>query len=100
MTNDIKPEFDAGGQHIADRILSNQKVQEGSVYLRGEAAPTPQQVAAVLHALADHSLIMHMLSDDVKHLGADNAELGGKWEQATGIGRWFQGLGDALDFRK
>lgn len=100
MTNDIKPEYEAGGQHIADRLLSNQKLQEGSVYLRGEAAPTPQQVSAVLHALADHGLINKMLSDDVKHLGADRAHLGEGWEQSMGIGRWFQGIGDALDFRK
>ena len=100
MTNDIKPEFDAGGQHIADRILGNQKIQEGSICLRGQAATTPQQVSAVLHALADHGLINKMLSDDVKHLGADHADLGEGWEQSTGVGRWLQGIGDALDFRE
>lgn len=88
-----------GDQHAADRLLRSQKIAPGSVYLRGEDPPTPQQVSAVLHALADHSLLMHLQSDEVAELGNNRAALGPEWRRATAVGRFLQRMGDWLDMR-
>lgn len=96
MTN-FDEAFTLGDGHVAQRILGSQKLQQGSVYLDGDDAPTPNQVAAVLHALADHSLINLILSDTVKELGADRADMGEQWVQSTGVGRWLQKVGDEMN---
>lgn len=67
------------------------------VYLNGEKPPTRQQVSVVLHALADHTLAAHLVSAEVRKIGADRAYLGEDWERASGIGRFFQKMGNALD---
>lgn len=66
------------------------------VYLHGDAKPTRNQVAAVLHALADHTLLEHAVVR-ASHLGQDRRELGPTFAQATGMGRWLQQMGDALE---
>ena len=86
------------GEHAADRLMRSQKIQPGSVYLHGEDPPTPTQVSAVLHALADHTLIAHMHSEEVLTLGDHRAHLGGTWRQDSATGRFFQRMGDRLDW--
>lgn len=88
-----------GDQHAADRLLASQKLQPGSPYLDGQAPPTPQQVSAVLHALADHSLQSHWNSEEVLALGDDRARLGGTWRVTTAHGRFLQKMGAWLEFR-
>lgn len=85
------------GEHAADRLLRSQKLEQGSPYLHGEPPPTPTQVGAVLHALGDHTLLMHLVSDEVSALGEDRAHLGPGWREATALGRFFQRMGDACD---
>lgn len=91
MTFDAKP--------WADRLLTNQKIEPGSPYLMGDAAPTPNQIAAVLHALADHTLNQSMY-DAAPELGIDRDSLGERWQFVTGLGRYFQRLGDAIEGRR
>lgn len=79
----------------ADRVYRSQKLGS-DVYLHGDPQPTPNQVAAVMHALADHTLNTHMVVA-AERLGEDRAHLGTEWVLATGLGRYFQGLGDALE---
>ncbi|HEY6934292.1 MAG TPA: hypothetical protein VI452_12925 [Marmoricola sp.] len=90
------PVMTVAGEHAADRLLRSQKLYS-EVYLHGEEPPTPQQVAAVLHALADHTLLAHLVGPDVAELGRDRAHLGDGWAQASGIGRFLQRMGDWLE---
>ena len=85
------------GEHAADRLLRAQKLEPGSPYLVGEEPPTPNQIGAVLHALADHTLLMHLVGDEVAALGEDRAHLGPGWQQATAIGRFLQKMGDRVE---
>jgi len=50
---------------------------------------TPQQVAVVLHALADHTAIMTMLDHRLDETSP--------WPEATSIGRWFHDVGNELE---
>lgn len=86
-----------GDTHAADRLLASQKLHAGSPYLAGQEPPSPQQISAVLHALADHSLQSHWNSETVLALGEDRAHLGGTWRAATAQGRFLQRMGDWLD---
>lgn len=82
-----------GKEHAADRLMKSQKLWRGSPYLRDSEPPSRQQVAAVLHALADHALIENMLHS-APELGADRAHLGEQWALTTGVGRYLQRMGD------
>lgn len=84
------------GEHPADRVYRAQATSS-DVYLHGDPPPTRNQVAAVLHALADFTHNEHMLSDAVKELGKDRENYGSRWEHASGLGRYFHHLGDALE---
>lgn len=57
-----------------------------------ESAPTPNQVAMVLHALADHTAILEML----KHRPDETTPL--QPPEATCVGRWFHDVGDDLEW--
>lgn len=48
-----------------------------------------EQVAIVLHALADHTAIMVALNYDMERRR-------GPWPEATGMGRWFHDVADQL----
>lgn len=50
---------------------------------------TPEQVAVVMHALADHTAIQEALRYSVDH--------DGPWPFATSIGRWFHAIADQLE---
>ena len=88
--------YDIHGTHAADRLLASQALNDRSLYLRGEPPPTPQQVCAVLHGLADLSILARLVSDDVKRIGRDRG-LGDQWRHASGIGRYLRGMGDWID---
>lgn len=88
------------GEHAADRLLRSQKLQAGSPYLFDEQPPTPTQIGAVLHSLADHSLLMHLeTSKAVAALGADRVHLGPAWGAASAKGRFLQRMGAWLEQR-
>lgn len=65
-------------------------------YLHGDPKPTRNQVAAVLHALADHTLLEHAVSV-APFAGSDRREYGFTFQYATGLGRWLQQMGNALE---
>ena len=56
-----------------------------------EGCPTPNQVAMVLHALADHTAILEML----KHRPDETTPL--QPPEATSVGRWFHDVADDLE---
>lgn len=97
------------GEHIADRLMRQQTLQEGSLPLHGDPPPTKRQVAAVLHALADPTLDQHMLGPAVLALGDDrrkaiwegpsapNRQERRAWALGIGIERMFHGVGDELE---
>lgn len=85
-----------GREHAADRLMQGQKLRRGSPYLMGEEPPTPMQVSAVLHALADHTLIENMLHH-ARDLGEDRAHLGDSWALTSGVGRYLQRMGGWLE---
>lgn len=91
------PRMLIGKEHAADRLMASQKLQPGSPYLFGQGPPTAGQVAAVLHALADHGLQAHMNSEEVLTMGEDRRWLGGTWRQDSAHGRFFQRMGDWLE---
>lgn len=85
------------GEHAADRLMRSQKLRPGSPYLADEPPPSRRQVAAVLHALADHTIQAHWNSEAVLRLGDDRADLGGTWRQDTAHGRFLQRMGNWLE---
>lgn len=87
---------DALVEQYAQRLLSTQDVQRGS--LRGDGPPTPLQVAAVLHGMADHTAILHMLNvvagqQAMARPGDDHEPA------ATSVGRYLHALGDSIEQR-
>lgn len=72
------------GEDAGERImrnLDNRRV--------GVPKPSREQVALVLHALADHTVIMKML----RHRPDPTSP----WPEATSMGRWFHDVGDSLE---
>ena len=70
----------------ADRLMAqvrNQRLMEGVEH------PTPEQVAIVLHALADHTAIMQAL--------CWTSIAWTQGEAATNVGRWFHAVADDLE---
>lgn len=55
----------------------------------GAAKPNANQVAMVLHALADHTAIMEALKY--------RPDLTSPWPEATSIGRWMHDTGDQIE---
>lgn len=95
MADEQEAEIDCmlvGAEHAADRLMRSQKLQLGSPYLEGDEPPSTRQVAAVLHALADHTLIESMLHA-APGLGAYCAHLGDSWATTSGVGRYLQNMG-------
>lgn len=88
--------FDLNGEHPADRVARAQAITAEHV-LDGDPPPTRRQIAAVMHALADHTHNMHMVGGAVTALGTDRADFGEAWVRATGLGRYFHALGDRLE---
>ncbi len=89
-----------GKEHAADRLLRSQKLNLGSPYLHGEEPPSPNQVSAVLHALADHTLNERMVGPLVEEMGQDRGHLGPYWAQTSGLGRFLQRMGDWIEYRE
>ncbi len=77
----------------AQRVLNAQDVIQGSVAMNREAQTEgvpPLHVAAVLHALADHTHNIHMLRVADEQLLDDN--------RATSLGRYFHALADVIEW--
>lgn len=83
-------------EHYAWRLMKQQAIGQGSIILKGDPPPTQNQVAAVLRALADHTLLMHLNSPAVLSDGEDRAHLGAGWQAATAHGRFLQRMADSL----
>ncbi|BDZ52295.1 hypothetical protein GCM10025867_51020 (plasmid) [Frondihabitans sucicola] len=89
--------YDLNGQHAADVLMGAQALHLDA-NLHGDPPPTRNQVAAVLHGLANFGLASHMLSPEVAALGADKLDpLGEDFARATGVGRYLKGLGHWLE---
>lgn len=97
MTHEVAKAMLVGKEHAADRLMQSQKLWRGGPYLGDEEPPSRRQVAAVLHALADHTLIENMLHR-APEFGAHRAHLGGSWATTSGLGRYFQNMGDWLEY--
>jgi hypothetical protein len=67
-------------KRIKATLKSNDRMYGGS------ADVTPYQVACVLKALADHTLIMQMIS----HRPDESSP----WPEATSVGRWMHDVSD------
>lgn len=90
----VKIPLQSGGEESA----ANRIMKQLDNRLTGEPKPTRKQVAMVLHALADHTAIMHMVDFDRRdrfHPGQEEK----LWPTETSIGRWFHAVGDDLEER-
>ena len=74
------------GQYADDRLLAN-IVRERRRF--EDPIPSPEQVAMVLHALADHTAILEMLQH--------RPDSTSPWPEATSVGRWLHDVGDAFE---
>jgi hypothetical protein len=77
------------GEPAAERLTKYIAIQKGYNRVEGVDLPTDNQVALVLHALADHTAIMEML----KH----RPDPSSPWQEATSVGRWFHDVADELE---
>lgn len=84
-------------RYYADRLLSTQPVSRGVEQPDGHRTPIPaEQVAAVLHALADHTHNQHMLTVAEEHLLARPHDM---WPGIDSLGRYFHALADSIEAR-
>ena len=94
------PVFCIGSETIADRILENTTGEYRRVVTRPdgteEPAPSPLQVAAVLHALSDLSLNQKMLGEEVKSLG-DERISDPDWREADGLGHFLNSIAETIE---
>ncbi len=74
-----------GGDDPADRLIAAVRREAW----RGGQPPSPDQIAMVLHALADHTSLMQALDW--------SREPGGDWPAATSVGRWLHAYGDYIE---
>lgn len=75
------------GDELARRRLMD-NVRRQALHIPAPA-PSPQQVAIVLHALADHTAIMSAFGH--------NPDPTSPWPEATSIGRWLHDVGYELE---
>lgn len=79
------------GQDAGERLMQSLQHRVGQIVPNGTDMPTEKQVAAVLHALADHTSIMEAL----KHRPDPTSP----WLEATSVGRWFHDVADSLEYK-
>lgn len=84
---------DGNSENSGDRLMKQLDNR-----LTGEDKPTRKQVGMVLHALADHTAIMHMTQYDRQSKWHPDKEEE-YWPTETSIGRWFHAVGDDLEDR-
>lgn len=81
----------------ADRVLAAQPVARGIEHPDGTHTQIPaQHVAAVLHALADHTHNRHMLRIAAEHTLVRPDDL---WPDIDTLGRYFHALADSIEQR-
>jgi hypothetical protein len=62
-----------------------------------DESPSKRQIAAVLAALSDHTVIQHLIGPEVKELGVvRNEDMNDQYKLASGIGRFFLAVADKL----
>lgn len=83
------------GTEAAWRRLMFQVTLEGRT--RPGPPPTPQQVAMVLHALADHTALEHARVWDRRADRLGSTIEDSPWPTTTSIGRWLHAVGDDID---
>ena len=84
-------------EKYATRLLQSQDVRRGN--LRGDGPPTPLQVAAVLHGLADHGAIVHLLDVVAAQRAMARPGDGDFAPAATSVGRYFQALAANIEWQ-
>lgn len=77
---------------VANQLAADRLMQQISHTKRriDEPMPSRNQVAMVLHALADHTAIMSALEH--------RPDPTSPWPEATSIGRWLHDVGDDLEW--
>lgn len=99
--NEDHPMTDVDLDWYAQRILHAQSVQIGPIRW-GDAAPTPVHpllVGAVLHALADHTMLVRLLRElvDEQRLCPPGDQHADFAPRETSLGRFFHRVGDLID---
>lgn len=80
------------GEHPAELLMKSDEIKD-EAYLKGDAAPTKNQVSAVLHALADFSQTQHIVGEEVTALNyAYIQNFGEDLGKAEGLASYFRGL--------
>ena len=82
----------APGPTVADEPAADRLMRSLDYRLSSVIEPlTPEQVAVVLHALADHTALQAAL--------AYRRDIASPWPEATSLGRWLHEVGDQLEER-
>lgn len=88
-------------EHYAHRLLGAQDVRFGTVHMNRGDGPhpvPPEHVAAVLHALADHTMNKFMVDIIVDQEVLAQDDRGQSFEpRVTSLGRWFHRLADTIE---
>lgn len=92
-------------EQFAERILSTQDIQYGSVAMynspEGKHAIPALHVAAVLHGLADFTHNKHIVSTIIDQQALARDERGQGFEpRVTSLGRYFHRLADIIEWRE
>jgi hypothetical protein len=86
----VSKRVQVAGKPAADRLMQQIKYRSRQMVGRyGVKPPNELQVAAVLHALADHTAIMEALRY--------RPDVTSPWPEAISIGRWLHDVGDDLE---
>ena len=88
---------DPAVEKYAARLLDSQDVRRGNPH--GDGPPTPLQVAAVLHGLADHTAIKHLLDVVAGQRAMAGPGDDGFEPAATSVGRYFHALADSIEWQ-
>lgn len=90
MSDTSKPNRATHGPHVAGEPAADRLMRSLDYRMHPGTEPvTRDQVAVVLHALADHTAIMAALD----HRRDDDSP----WPEALSVGRWFHDVADQLD---
>lgn len=91
-------EFPKGGRPMVSGKPAAERLMKAlDNRLTGEPKPNKNQVAMVLHALADHTAIMQMVNYDMRDTYPNRDQKTKYWPTETSIGRWFHAVGSELE---
>ncbi len=86
----------------ADRITSAQELRQGALSRSHAPRPVgPFEVAAVLHAMADHTMNLRLIGDviDGKGLCPPGDDRYPRGSRTVSIGRWFHQVADTIELK-